>query len=283
MLRPITLALCATLVLLAGCDVTNIDPTGEPVTPPTNASTISPGLPADAPVADSLFQITVVDEDGVPVPDLLVMLRTDLDIDSTSTTMYEDGIPDFELGPVFATPSDPDTPATVRYTLTEDAAVRLFVKDREGRFLAEFGSGQRAAGTYEVAIPFALYDPATPDAFVTPGGLYFIEFEANNVKADIPAAFSECPFLRNQPEIWGWLGRTDASGIFTTNDRARFPSTYDSQPVLEYRNAAGDYGGTFSLKMPVTVVVKDLLGNEATYETTIDPTTVNFFEAVWNP
>mgnify|MGYP001803490665 FL=1 len=103
------------------------------------------------------------------------------------------------------------------------------------------------------------------------------------MKADIPAAFSECPFLRNQPEIWGWLGRTDASGIFTTNARARFPSTYDSQPVQEYRNAAGDYGGTFSLKMPVTVVVKDLLGNEATYETTIDPTTVNFVEAVWNP
>ncbi|MEM6783858.1 MAG: hypothetical protein AAF624_09005 [Bacteroidota bacterium] len=283
MLRSTVLALCAALVVLAGCDATDIDPTTEPISPPTNAGTITPGLPINAPAADSLFQITVVDENGAPVPDLLVMLRTDLDIDSTATTRFEDGVPNFDVGPVFASPSDPSTPATVRYTITQDAAVRLFVKDREGRFLAEFGSGQRAAGTYEEVIPFALYDPANPDAFVTPGGIYFIEVDVDGVKADIPAAFSECPFLRTLPEIWGWLGRTDASGVFTTNDQARFPSSYTSQPVLEFRDVAGAYGGTFTLETPVTVVVKDLLGNEATYQTTIDPNAVNFFEAVWNP
>ncbi|MEM8560400.1 MAG: hypothetical protein AAF809_09995 [Bacteroidota bacterium] len=285
MLRFPALALVAALALFAGCDATDVT-SGDPttITPlPSSAGTITPGDLADAPNADSLFQIVVVDERGAPVPDLLVMVRSDLDLDLTATDRFEDGVPNFEAGPVFASPADSDTPAVIQYTLEQAGLVRLFLKTAAGVFLAEFFTAEQEPGTYTAAIPFQLYDPANPDALVTPGGVYFVEVDVDGAKADVPAVFTECPFLRDLPEVWGWLGTTDAGGTVLVDDRARFPSTYTNFPVLELRDAAGTYGGTFTFEVPVTIVVKDRDGNEATYQTTIDPNAVNFFEAVWNP
>jgi hypothetical protein len=273
MLRSVFAAIAVAL-LLVGCDISSTTTTDA-------ASTIAPGSPADAPSADSLFQVVVTDEAGAPVSDLMVMVRTDLDLDSTSTATYEDGVPSFELGPVAASPAD--GPATVTYTLTEPGNVRLFLIDREGRALAEFGSGAKQAGTHVATIPFQLYDAANPDTLVTPGGVYFIELDVDDAKALIPAVFTECPFDATTPQLWTWLGTTDSTGAVLLDDRARFPSSYESQPLLEYRDAAGAYTGTFTLEVPVTIVVKDDAGNEVAYPTTIDPDAVNYFEVVWNP
>ena len=218
---------------------------------------------------DFLFQLTVQEPDGTPVPGL-------------EATLYVPTVPEFIGKSASAGARAALRPyASVRYNVSARARVRIQVFDLSGAPVKTLIDQVQDAGAYALA-----YNGTTDEGTALIGTVvlncrYRALDETTNA---VLYADSTYAVLLTGIDAYRRpsLGTTDGEGIVSTSDRLLFPGTYEL-PQLIVVNENADEIGHFAISDSARVFLRDPaqeLVQRAVFK--VDPGS-NRFRVTWNP
>ncbi len=242
-----------------------------------------------------LFQVSVQDSSGIPMPDVRVSVWTKIPDwvgEITGVTSWGRGHvqsaqqpPPLETQLMHNNPNPYNGVTQVRFTIAEEADVQLLVSDLEGAIVDTLVNATMPAGHQSITMGAPATAPGAPWEPTGLGGsaLHKLSFSVRQPETGtlLYADSLYTVFWNRDPEKAA-VGHTDPTGVFQTTNRLLFPSTYD-YPQLAAVNEEGVDLGLFRFADSIAIAVTSTVASASSTQVfkRIITSGENRFTIVW--